>query len=101
MSMLDVHMSEVTEPFWFVMRLSNSSDRLQQIDSLPHIKHGSFGEAVTEAARLVKTNPNARGFAILKCEALITPVKENTFSQRLRRLEEAVFKPEGREETYT
>ncbi len=52
--------------FWMVLRLSNSSDKLQQVDSLPHQKYSSQFEAESDAQTLADKNPNAKGFCILE-----------------------------------
>lgn len=64
-----------SEKFWCVMRLSNSSASLQQIDSLPHRKYQTQSEAKSEAQRLANKNRNAKGFCVLECVEVATPEK--------------------------
>jgi len=59
-------MSNVPTKFWMVMRLSKSSETLQQIDSLPHKKFATRLNAEVEARRLAEQHPNARGFVVLE-----------------------------------
>ena len=69
-------MNNVPDKFWMVMRLSKSSETLQQIDSLPHKKHPTFDLARAEAQRLAGLYPNARGFVVLEAIEFVekTPV---------------------------
>lgn len=64
-------MKRVPFKFWVVMRLSKSSDEVQQIDSLPHKKWAEFTDARLEAQRLTHEHPNARGFVILEAVELV------------------------------
>ena len=53
--------------FYMVMRLSRSSEDVQQVDSLPHKKYATYTEAWRESNRLCFAAPNAAGFVVLKC----------------------------------
>lgn len=69
----------VPSKFWMVLRLSKTSDEIQPVDSIPHRKHQTFEAAHTEAARLAKQHPNARGFVVLEAAMFIrnTPIIHN------------------------
>lgn len=69
-------MSNAPQRFWMVMRLSKSSDEVQQVDSLPRRKHQTAEQALEEARRLAGANPNARGFVVL--EAVHACMNETT-----------------------
>lgn len=67
-----------TDKFWMVMRLSQTSDEVQQIDSLPHRKHHARELAVREAERLAERFPNARAFVVLEAISITLPTPKYT-----------------------
>lgn len=75
-------MSNVPDRFWMVLRLSKSSNDVQQVDSLPHTKHPTFDLAHAEAQRLAEQYPNARGFVVLEAIRLVEKAP-TTISQSL------------------
>lgn len=75
-------MSNVPDRFWMVLRLSKSSNDVQQVDSLPHKKHTTFDLAHAEARRLAEQYPNARGFVVLEAIRLVEKAPA-TISQSL------------------
>lgn len=64
-------MNNVPDRFWMVLRLSKTSNDVQQVDSLPHTKHPTFDLAHAEAQRLAEQYPNARGFVVLEAVRLV------------------------------